>query len=736
LKNKVLLILVAALLAMSIAIGGCGTTAPEEGEPVEVIIIIRSDSAPNPSAGNFLADKLEEVGFTVTRLLKTGGEGYPIWAGSDPNEGQWHLYTCGWISPSVPRDSGDIFEQMYTDRIMPYMSFTVLAEDLEDFPELDEACEKLAYKKFDSMAEREDLFETAFVESAKFSNQLWMCDVAGAYPFGDNVAVVGDLAGGIGDPVWVHTARFTDQEGGSMEIAMPNLLIEQWNPVAGSSWSYDMVVTRRALGDEGALPDPTTGLYWPHRLESAEVTVKTGLPVGVTHDWVTLDFADEIAVPPDAWADWDPVAQEWITAAEKYPGGATVKKRTRVIYPADIYETKLHDGSTLSIGDFVMRMIYEFDCGKEGSPVFDESQKSEVELTLQNLKGIKIVDDGLNGGQLTIDTYSDTWYLDAEENVEVDSWFPVYGDYDWTGFWHMVTVGWLAESNNLLVFSEDKADRLTLDRADYTKGDSLAVLEEQMDWAAANSFIPYEATLSAYITPTEISQRWANLQAFYDTWGHFWVGNGPYVLSDVAAVEKIVTLERFEDYNLPADWFLTYLGEDVETTRMGAFLDEVLITVETDHAAAVSRIKAGDLDIFAYAVTQEALYADIVANMNYVINYGSYRGIMCNTAGPFFAGTGKLNPFDYPEIREALNWMLDRDYIVEEYLAGAGSAKWTTLANFAPDAVERYPHLVADIVDAYPYDVQRADDAIEAVMLTIPGVTRGELDGKYYYLAP
>jgi len=737
LKNRVLLILVAALLAVSIGFAGCGEIIG--AEPVEVIMLIRSDFSPNPESGQYIGDQLEALGFEVTRLLRTGGEAAPLWLG-DPTTGDFHVYTGAWGATVIPRCSADIFDQMYTHRVMPYGLWTVLEEQLEDFPELNEASRRLAYKEFTSMEEREDLFETMLWEGMKFSNQVWICDKAGRNPWSTDVSMKGDVAAGITDYTWAHTSYFQSggvvQEGGTLKIAQPNFLLEPWNPVEGSSWAYDIFVNRRPLGDDACIPDPVTGLYWPLRIESAVVTAETGLPLTKTHDWVTLEFADEIEVPLDAWADWDATAQEWITVADKFgPAGTTVMKRTRVIYPADIYTTELHDGSTLSIGDFVMRMIYEFDRGKTDSPVYDASRKGDVEATLNVMKGIHIVDDGLDGGQLTIDTYTDTWYMDAEENAAVDSWFPVYGTYDRTGFWHMITVGWLAEQNNLLTFSEDKSLELTVDWMDYTKGDSLAVLEAQMDWADANDFIPYAPTLGAYIDLAEIQERWDNLQAFYDTYDHFWVGNGPFVLTDVAGVEKIATLDRFENYNRPADWLLTYLGEDIDTTRMGAFVDQVVLTVEGDHAAAVSRLKSGDLNIYAYGITDLGLVADIEANLNYMDQYGLYCDLRCNTVGPFFPGTGKLNPFHYPAIREAMNMAFDREYIVEEYLGGLGFPKWTALGTQFPDAMERYPDIVAAIEAEYAYNFEAADAAIEAAMLAIPGVTRDVL-GKYYYEPP
>ena len=46
-----------------------------------------------------------------------------------------------------------------------------------------------------------------------------------------------------------------------------------------------------ATGDRGVIADPYTGLFWPMRIEKADVVVKEGLPVAKTFDWLTLTTA-------------------------------------------------------------------------------------------------------------------------------------------------------------------------------------------------------------------------------------------------------------------------------------------------------------------------------------------------------------------------------------------------------------------------------------------------------------
>ena len=175
-------------------------------------------------------------------------------------------------------------------------------------------------------------------------------------------------------PIYPFTLRFKDEEGGTVRWATQDLFAEPWNPIAGSNWAFDQGAIRATNSAYGEVVyDPFTGLVWPMRMEKADVVAKEGLPIGKTLDWVTLEFAPEIKVPEDAWVDWDATAQKFITAAEKFPEGQTAQVKSTMYYPADLYETvKWHDGSNLSLADFVMAFIMSFDRAKPESAIYDE----------------------------------------------------------------------------------------------------------------------------------------------------------------------------------------------------------------------------------------------------------------------------------------------------------------------------------------------------------------------------
>lgn len=515
------------------------------GEPVEIIVLIRVEDE-RREVGDYISTVLEDIGFVVDRQYKTAGEASPIWISTPPEDGAFHIYTGGWISTAISRDLGDNFDFYYTPRGLPYL----LWQKYTPAPEFDEVADRLARNDFQTVEERRELMAQALRLSMEDSVRIFYIDQSSFIPRRAELQVTADLSGGVsGTPLWAHTIRKEGQVGGTVNVAMPSILTEPWNPIAGTNWIYDQMPIR-GTSDFAAIANPFTGLPIPQRIERAEVVIKEGLPVGVSSDWVELSFADEISVPADAWVDWDPVAQRFITAAEKFPEGLTALRKSVVYYPADLYSSvKWHDGSNFSIGDIVLAMILTFDRGKPESAMFDSAEEPVLDSFLKSFKGVKI----LSTQPLVIETYSDTYYLDAELNVS--SWWPDYAQ--GPGAWHNLALGIRAESAGELAFSTNKADQLEVEWMSYIAGPSVATLARHLNEAQQSNYIPYEPTLGQFVSTDEAQARWSNLASWYNQKGHFWVGTGPLYLERAYPVEKIVHLKRNPDFPDPADkWAL------------------------------------------------------------------------------------------------------------------------------------------------------------------------------------
>jgi peptide/nickel transport system substrate-binding protein len=517
-----------------------------EGKPVVLIGLIRSEDE-RKIVGEYFANQLETIGFTVDRQVRTRSELAPIWQQSVTDVGEWSWYTAGNYYPGLVRNSSNFFAEFYTGLV----ASTTAEEAFDPSPELNQVATDLYNNKYASMVERRTMFEKALNLSVENSAYVFVFGNKAFYPQKADLEVASDLSSGIpGSAFWPLTIRWKGQEGGTVRSASSGILTGPWNPQAGHNWAQELYIIR-ATQDAGALSDPYTGLYWPQRIEKAEVIAKEGSPIQATQDWVDLKFEKEIKVPADAWVDWDAKAQKFITAAEKFPEGTTAVTKVIVTYPADMFKTiKWHDGSPLSVADFVFNMISVFDNGKPDSPIFDQANQSNVEALLQHFKGVKI----LSNDPLVIETYDDRIDLDAENlvgNYFTSNWFPVTN----TGPqpWHTYVLGLRAEENKELAFSSDKSTALSVEWTNYNGGPSLEILKKYLDLSKSESYLPYAATMSQFVKPDEAAARYTNLDAWYAKYNHFWVGSGPFFVSEINSTEGSIVLDRNPDFPDPAD---------------------------------------------------------------------------------------------------------------------------------------------------------------------------------------
>jgi peptide/nickel transport system substrate-binding protein len=591
----------AEMLGMGAELGADGKWE-FNGAPVSLIFLIRSDGdGTRQPMGDYVSNQLESIGFTVDRQYKTSSESFPIWLGTTAADGQWHMYTAGYNSAglgSLRDESGNIQQSYLNTSIQagePYIS------NVSD-PEFQQLGDDLAQGNYSSREERDAMMARALELSLEDSLFVWVIDQQVYAPYADNVQVTFDLATGPESTnVGPYNLRFTDQEGGTMRIGTNDLFTQPWNTVGGSNWVWDAAVMRATVmgtsnvgGGGGLMADPYTGLAYPQRIASAELTFREGLPINQNLDWLTVNAVPQVDVPADAWVDWDAAEQRFITAAEKYPDGLTANVKSVVVYPSDLYDTvKWHDGSPISAGDFVMSMIQGFDPGKPESPIYDESLALSIDAGLVSFKGYRIT----STDPLTIEAYTDAYVSDAELNITPlwpQSPFGLTGE----NSWQILAISNLAEAAGELAYTQDKADNSEIENTSWVGGPSLEILAKYLDQAASESYIPYEPTLSQFITKEEADLRYANLKQWYEDHGHFWVGTGPYYLDQVFTTEKSLVLKNNTEFVDLAD-------------RWAAFSEPKIATTVID---GPGQVKAGEEAVFDVTVSfkdQPYLQSDI-----------------------------------------------------------------------------------------------------------------------------
>ena len=565
-----------------------------DGAPVEILLLIRNDGdGLRIPIGDYVANQLEDIGFATVRDYKSGADASPIWINGDPANGLFHIYTGGWVTTAVPRDLGGNFAFFYTNTGLG----SPLWQAYENDPEFYDLAVQLDNNDFTTLDERREMLTRALELSMEDSVRIWLVDKASYFPRRAEISVAADLYGGIsGSALWPYTLRRSGEIGGSARVAMTSLLTAPWNPLGGSNWIFDAMLYR-GTGEFATNPDPFTGLAWPNRIERAEVFIEEGLPVGKTLDWVTLEFVPEIVVPDDAWVDWDAATGQFITAGEKFTETLTSASKNIVYYPADLYDTvKWHDGSNFSAADVVMFMILTFDRAKEDSPFYDASTAPALNSFLGAFRGVRI----LSTDPLVIETYTNNYQLDAEQNI--NAWWPYYGF--GPGAWHNLSIGLRADGNSEAAFSSSKAGSLEVEQLSYISGPTLEILKANLDAAAEEGYVPYEI-LREFASEEEIASRYANLKEWNRQRGHFWLGTGVFYLERAFPIEKTVILQRNPMYPDPA-------------TKWARFSAPAIAEVELD---GPSRVSIGEEAVFDVFVTFEgADYAiDDIAEVKYLL---------------------------------------------------------------------------------------------------------------------
>ena len=565
------------------------------GAPINVVVLTRNEDT-RLLIGGYMATQLEELGFQVERVERTSAELSPIWNAGDPTLCEWHLYTGAWSQTAIDRESTFSFEQYYTNRVLPWPLWAIYAPPAE----LDDASAKIFNGSFASIDERNELFRTALPLSNEYATRNWITSRTTVVPFRNEVAVTTDLAGGVsGAALWSKTIRFADEVGGSMNVGLPSVFTEPWNPFGGSNWVFDQMIIR-GVGDLGIYSDPNTGLGILGRIERAELTVREGYPMAVSSDWVTLAFEPEVVVPDDAWAGWDAENQVFLTAAEVYTETQTALVKSTVYYPADLYTTVTwHDGSPISAADFVMAIITQFDLGDPASANFDEALVPTREQFLASFRGVRIA----SVDPLVIETWSEAGSLDAENAVS--SWWPA-GVYDYSDTaWHNMSLMLLGDANGAFAFTPEKAEAAELERANLVAGPSLEIMAGELISATADAYIPYAPTLGQYVTAEEATARYDNLAEFARRYGHYYISTGPYFLSGVFPVEGQAVLSH-------------YAAHPDLASRFSGFAAPAFPVTEIDGPARVTIGEEAAFDIFIDVFDGPYPVADIEA-VNYLV---------------------------------------------------------------------------------------------------------------------
>ncbi|MEM4354109.1 MAG: ABC transporter substrate-binding protein [Candidatus Caldarchaeum sp.] len=173
------------------------------------------------------------------------------------------------------------------------------------------------------------------------------------------------------------------------------------------------------------------------------------------------------------------------------------------------------------------------------------------------------------------------------------------------------------------------------------------------------------------------------------------------------------------------------LNVAAQVQQTGPWVDEVVFFVEQDQAKAIDMLLKNEMQVYFRDLRDPELFKRVRQSLEltYIMSYGLYFELTFNPVGPEFPATGKLNPFSVPRIREAINYLVDRNYIASEIMGGLGVPRYTALAPSFPD-YGRYADLLRGIEREYAYNFDKARTIVGEEMTKLGAQLR---DGKWYY---
>ena len=126
---------------------------------------------------------------------------------------------------------------------------------------------------------------------------------------------------------------------------------------------------------------------------------------------------------------------------------------------------------------------------------------------------------------------------------------------------------------------------------------------------------------------------------------------------------------------------LFVLGPAVVSGEKGTNFDKVEFIQYSDDNTAVEEVKNGHLDIYYSAIPIDRLDDQSKQNLKIFQSSGTSYSLLLNPA----ISNDTFNPFSIQQVRFALNYLIDRDLIVDEVLNGYGTTMISAYKPYDPD---------------------------------------------------
>lgn len=120
--------------------------------------------------------------------------------------------------------------------------------------------------------------------------------------------------------------------------------------------------------------------------------------------------------------------------------------------------------------------------------------------------------------------------------------------------------------------------------------------------------------------------------------------------------------------------------------KKGAYVDQINFVHYLDENVALQDLKVGKIDMYFFNIPLEVV-SDTKndPNLNVYDTTGGSEALLLNPAPSKNPATVDFNPFSIKQVRFAMNYLLDRDFIVNEILKGYGSPMNDPFGLYSPE---------------------------------------------------
>ena len=553
-----------------------------DDEPVTLKFLIRVDDPEGRvRLGNYFADKLEDAGFKVERLMWDRTRCTEEWLYGDPADMVWNIYTEGWLAGATRRYWEHIVAQMHA----PWYGF--MAGGFAENPDW-----KYQHEKLDEVSQKayrgEVLTEEEYWDTAIEGLDIGINEAVRIYvAYTDSFFLANNdrnekrMIYGLGDGLNRYSLTTTPTKDGTLNVtqysARGDLFMSAWNPVGpdGLTDAYSQNIAD-LLRDRAAFESPATGSFVWDR----------GILLDYKSDVEKVDgeMVGKVDVPADALI-YDPHENEWVEIGE----GETSFSYGKYAYKSSNY----HHGQPMNIVDYLYSEAFVEQWKTEtrdGDPYYNEQFAAAMSGSTNVARVWNVEDE-------TVESYYN-FNFPADKTRAA-----VRGIPDWTVSSSQPSVGVVWEVVEAL-------ERMVVDGprvSDTNWGFSPGTGVEQVDLLRTPTCIEdVRAELEAmieerhvpvyiedFITADEALVRYKAAIDFIDEYGHAYIANGPYYISDFDTSANYAELTAFRDETYPHS--PGYWREKFESKRLE--IQDVVVPVMAEKGEDISlRIEVDELE--------------------------------------------------------------------------------------------------------------------------------------------